>query len=92
MINPVHTTKYLDIKSYLEFKELNEKAEGDWDKLDQFFKAHDLPTTEDIVNKNLRMYIWSSIHVEIYDMNQIKKADPKEVLDFELKTKGIVLT
>ena len=91
MIKPIHTTKYLDIKSYLEFKKLDEKAGGNWEKLNDFFKAHDLPTTDDLRDKNLRMYIWSSVPVEIYDMNQIKRVDSIEDEEFELNTKGVVL-
>lgn len=79
-IQPIHQIKYLSIKDYLEY----EKIEGsNWDKLNEFFKEHDLPTTDDLRDKNLRMYIWNLVHVKIYDMNQIKKADPEEFLDFD---------
>jgi hypothetical protein len=54
MIKPIHTTKYLSIKDYLEYQNIED---NNWEELNKFFKAHDLPTTEDIKNENLRMYI-----------------------------------
>ena len=80
MIRPVHTTKYLSINDYLEYQKIED---NNWEELDKFFKAHDLPTTEDIKNENLRMYIWGGVPVEIYDMNQIKKSESSEVLDLK---------
>lgn len=76
-IQPVHQTRFLSVKDYLEFEKIEE---NDGDKLNEFFKEHDLPTTDELRDKNLRMYIWSSVHVEIYDMSQIKKSDG---LDFK---------
>ena len=80
MLKPIHTTKYLSINDYLEYQKIDD---NNWEELNKFFKTHDLPTTEDLKNENLRMYIWSSIHVEIYDMNQIKKSESSEVLDLK---------
>ena len=80
MIKPIHTTKYLSIKDYLEYQNIED---NNWEELNKFFKAHDLPTTEDIKNENLRMYIWGGVPVEIYDMNQIKKSESSEVLDLK---------
>jgi len=80
MIKPIHTTKYLSINDYLEYQKIED---NNWEELDKFFKAHDLPTTEDIKNENLRMYIWGGVPVEIYDMNQIKKSESSEVLDLK---------
>ena len=80
MIKPIHTTKYLSINDYLEYQKIED---NNWEELNKFFKAHDLPTTEDIKNENLRMYIWGGIPVEIYDMNQIKKSESSEVLDLK---------
>ena len=80
MIKPIHTTKYLSINDYLEYQKIED---NNWEELNKFFKAHDLPTTEDIKNENLRMYIWGGVPVEIYDMNQIKKSESSEVLDLK---------
>ena len=65
MIKPVHTTKYLSINDYLEYQKIED---NNWEEFDKFCKAHDLPTTEDLKNDNLRMYIWSSIHVLVCNM------------------------
>ena len=65
--------EYLDINSYLEYEKLHENSNWSYEELDKFFEAHGLPTTEDIKNQNLRMYIWSSIPVKIYDMKVFKK-------------------
>ena len=73
----------LDIKSYLEYEELLKNSNWSYEELDKFFEAHGLPTTEDIKNQHLRMYIWSTIPVKIYAVDQIKKTDSKEVLDFD---------
>ena len=75
--------EHLDIDSYLEYEKLHKNFNWSYEKLDKFFEAHGLPTTEDIKNQNLRMYIWSEIPVKIYDMKQIKKAEPSEDLHFE---------
>ena len=80
MIKPIHTTKYLSINDYLEYQKIED---NNWEELNKFFKAHNLPTTEDIKNENLRMYIWGGVPVEIYDMNQIKKSESSEVLDLK---------
>ena len=80
MIKPIHTTKYLSINDYLEYQKIED---NNWEELNKFFKAHGLPTTEDIKNENLRMYIWGGVPVEIYDMNQIKKSESSEVLDLK---------
>ena len=80
MIRPVHTTKYLSINDYLEYQKIED---NNWEEFDKFCKAHDLPTTEDLKNDNLRMYIWGGVPVEIYDMNQIKKSESSEVLDLK---------
>jgi hypothetical protein len=65
--------EHLDVNSYLEYEKLHENCNWSYEELDKFFEAHGLPTTEDIKNQNLRMYIWSSIPVKIYDMNEFKK-------------------
>lgn len=65
--------KFLDIKSYLEYEKLIKNFNWSYEELDKFFTLHGLPTSEDIKNQNLRVYIGSNIKVEIYKMGKIEK-------------------
>ncbi len=65
--------KYLDIKSYLEYERLIKNFNWSYEELDKFFTLHGLPTSEDIKNQNLRVYISNNIKVEIYKMDEIKE-------------------
>lgn len=65
--------KYLDIKSYLEYERLIKNFNWSYEELDKFFTLHGLPTSEDIKNQNLRVYINNNVKVEIYKMDEIKE-------------------
>ena len=72
-------TKYLSVKDYLEYEKIYDRANWSYEELDKFLASHNLPTTEDIKNENLRMYVSGDVRVEIYHMDLIKKTDD---LDF----------
>ena len=67
-------TKYLSIDAYLEYQKiLNESEEPNVQNLDNFFNAHWLPTTRDMKEQNLRVYIGQDIAVNIYNVDEMKK-------------------
>ena len=67
-------TKYLSINDYLEYQKiLNESEEPNVEKLDEFFSIHWLPTSKELREQNLRMYIGQDVSVNIYNINEIKK-------------------
>ena len=64
--------KYLDINSYLEFKDISNDKWFFSKEMDKFLEEHDLPTNKDIKEQNLHIYIGNSIPVSIYNKDELE--------------------
>ena len=65
-------TKYLPVSEYLVYKEIIKDHWFFSDEMNSFLKAHDLPTTNELSENNLRVYVNDSVEIKIYNMNEIK--------------------
>ena len=68
-------TKFLAINDYLVYKKIEKEIWFFSDEMNDFLKNHDLPMTNELSKYNLRVFMENSIHIHIYNMDEIKNAD-----------------